>query len=273
MSQLEVKTKSEVGIVEFNFEELKSDLATNLQKYNGLVITDETQITEYKEVKSSLNKVKKAINDEKIRIKKEYCRPLTMFEEQTKELMSMVDDVSKPIDDQLKAFEDKRKDEKKQSIADYFDTLDFTLVDFDKLFNEKWLNKGCKDKEWQDDLTFKVREIENGLKTIDLLGSVEYSTLVKSFYISGNTFSNEGIGIAKGKADKQRTIIQQVDVKPKQEVKKEAVEQQGVVAKDEEEVMSTFSILATTTEKLELIDYMKQRGVKFRKARKEDIEE
>ena len=66
-------------------------------------------ITTAKSDRATLNKVAKAINDEKIRIKKEVLKPFEDFENKCKELQSIITDASNSIDTQEKAFEEKEQ--------------------------------------------------------------------------------------------------------------------------------------------------------------------
>lgn len=232
---MEIAVKQEVGIVEFNFEELKVELESNLKKYKGLVIADESQVKEIKDVKSNLNKGKKAINDEKIRIKKLYCEPLTKFEDEVKELLAMIENVVTPIDDQIKAFEFKEKEDKRQIIIDYFDSTGFEHLSLNRLFDDKWLNKTCKD--WQEQLDSKIEKIYQDLNLIELMSAdVDYQSQVKSQYI-------QCLDIARAKQIVDEEIKRVAQFKAQQEAKQQEVEQtvvapviERVEAKQEYEV-------------------------------------
>lgn len=51
--------------IDFNFEELKSELADNLTYYNNLVIADESGIKAAKSDKAKLNKLAEAIDNKR----------------------------------------------------------------------------------------------------------------------------------------------------------------------------------------------------------------
>lgn len=59
----------------FNYEELKRELTEKVSHYETLVYTDD-QIKEAKADKAALNKLKKALNDERIRREREYIPAL-----------------------------------------------------------------------------------------------------------------------------------------------------------------------------------------------------
>lgn len=126
--------------IEFNKEELKAELAANLNKYKGLIVTEDT-IPQAKAIRATVNKVATAINDEKKRIKKLMNEPVTRFESEVKELLSMCEEVSGAIDAQIKAFEDALKAAKKAALMNKFNAaVDSQFASFDEVFDPRWLN-------------------------------------------------------------------------------------------------------------------------------------
>lgn len=125
----------------FNYEEIKQELEAKCKDYTDLVYTDD-QIKEAKADRANLNKFKDALNSERIRIKKEYSEPLTAFENDMKSLTSIVDTAVKAIDVQVKAFEQKERDWKKQKIQELWEASAHPdWFTFDKLNIEQWLRK------------------------------------------------------------------------------------------------------------------------------------
>ncbi|MFR1675601.1 MAG: DUF1351 domain-containing protein [Fusobacterium sp.] len=103
------------GELIFNFDELKDQLSERLENYKGLVVTEDNE-REVTKDKAELNKLVKAIDDYRKNQKKEMSAPITEFENKCKELTSLVTNVVTPIADQLKAFEDARKEEKRTEV-------------------------------------------------------------------------------------------------------------------------------------------------------------
>lgn len=259
---LEVKATNEVGTVGFNYEEMKSTLEGELKKYEGLVITDESQITEFKATKAELNKVKKAINDEKIRIKKEYCIPLVEFENKVKDLIAMIDSVNIPIDNQLKEYEEKRKASRRSKIVDFYNGSGFTLVPVEKLIDESWLNKSVTDKKWMEEFDYKLQSIKSAFETIEMMGDKEYVALVKSFYLDSSSFDNLAIGEAKQKADNLLKIKEKVDpVIERVDHAQEMQEEQNQEV--EEEMTMTFTVTTTKSKLIKIREFMKELGAKY----------
>lgn len=119
------------------FDELRVDLKNRLNKYNSLVVT-ENAIQDAKSDRANLNKLKKAINDEKIKLKKE---AFDNFENQCKDLVALIDEAVGNIDTQVKIFEQKAKDNKLMKLKDMWAGKEIAdIIEYEQIHNEKWLN-------------------------------------------------------------------------------------------------------------------------------------
>ena len=102
--ELKVEEIKALAPIQFNYEDIKKWITEKAKEYKSMVYTEET-ITNAKSDRATLNKVAKALNDEKIRIKKEVLKPFEDFESKCKELQGIITDASNSIDIQVKAFE------------------------------------------------------------------------------------------------------------------------------------------------------------------------
>lgn len=100
------------GLITWNHESIKVQLADFLSKYEGYEVSEDT-LPEDKKTRAELNKVTKGIDDFRKKIKQELSAPIEVFEGQCKELTGMVSDVSSKIDEKVKEFEVKKKEEKR----------------------------------------------------------------------------------------------------------------------------------------------------------------
>ena len=126
--------------IEFNYEELKNELTEKVKMYETLVYSDE-QIKEAKTDKAALNKLKKALNDERIRREKEYMQPFNEFKAQINEIIGIIDKPIAVIDTQVKAYEDKQKQDKLEKIKELWAEMDVPDgLTFEKVFVDRMLN-------------------------------------------------------------------------------------------------------------------------------------
>jgi len=123
MNELQVKTiKFKPAEVEFNYQELEAILEENLKKYNGLTFSED-DAAECKKTITELNKGKKMVDQYRLKTKKQLTEPVTVFENQCKELNKKFDEVINPLKEQHDSFETKRKEEKRAKAQVIVDQL------------------------------------------------------------------------------------------------------------------------------------------------------
>lgn len=168
---MELKTEDIKALepVKFNYEELKKELTEKVENYKNLVYTEEN-INMAKKDCANLNKLKKAINDEKIRVKNTLLAPYADFESKCKELIEIVDTSVENVDRQVKAFEDEEKRTKREEIQKYFNEHVGHFKDviiFENVFEDRWLNKTTTMKTVQADIEHIFSRASSDLITIE----------------------------------------------------------------------------------------------------------
>lgn len=175
--QLEVKEYQLPAEIQFNFDEIKAEISEKLQKFENLVYTDE-QIKEAKADRSSLNKLKKALQDEKTRRKKEYLKPFEDFENKINEIIKLIDAPVSLIDKQVKEFEEKKKADKRIEIGAFWETTEhpewMTLA---RIFDERWLNATYTMKQIQADINGWINRINSEMETLEQLDSFSFEAI------------------------------------------------------------------------------------------------
>ena len=174
--------------ITFNYEELKAELIQKAAIYESLVYTED-QIQAAKADRASLNRLKKALNDERIKREKEYMQPFTIFKAQIAEIISIIDKPCAVIDKQVKAFEDQQKEEKQKAIMAFFAeviTNHASLIDagikFELIQDQKWLNASVSLKSIKEAIEAKVEQIEKDLAVVETLPA--YAFEAKQMYLS-----------------------------------------------------------------------------------------
>lgn len=169
---LEVRVEQKLGILNWNFEELNRQLDVQLEKYRGLTFTDD-QMPEAKKTRAALNKVAKEINDRKIAVKKEFCAPYTEFEEQAKQLIRKINDVSGEIDAQVKDYEEQQRADKRKRIEAWWAENGKHTVELEKIWKDSWLNTTCSDEKWMRELEAEKVRISNDIYSLSLMTDKE----------------------------------------------------------------------------------------------------
>lgn len=163
--------------ITFNYDELKAELTEKVKTYETIVY-DDAQIKEAKADKANLNKLKKALNDERIRLEREYMMPFNTFKTQVNDLIETISKPIEVIDNQVKAYEDKCKQDKKDEIMAYFNGLEkpdmLTLI---KIWDEKWLNASVTMKQVKDAIQAAIDKVNTELETLKALPEFSFEAI------------------------------------------------------------------------------------------------
>ena len=183
--QLKVNEVKLPAPITFNYEELKQELLLKAETYASLVYTED-QIQAAKKDRADLNRLKKALNDERMKREREYMQPFSEFKTQINEIISIIDKPCIVIDRQVKAFEEQKKAEKLKAIEEYWHSVLAAdkvpaAVSFKLIMDSRWLNASVSMKSIQDIIDGKLEQIAKDLAVIDSLPS--YSFEARESYI------------------------------------------------------------------------------------------
>lgn len=268
--------------IKWNYEELKTQLATRLHDYSSLVYTEDT-VKEAKTDRAGLNKLKSALNDERIRLEKEYTAPFATFKSQVKELCDMIDSTSKSIGIQIEDFEAKKKEQKREQIVGLFNEVfaqDMPWLGMELLFDEKWLNASVSLKSIKTSLEEEKTAITEEL---NILGRL------KEFSLEATAVYKKTLSLAKAQQEADHLLEveqlrkeQQLKEQQALEVEKRVLEEEvnnssptpekaeiranePIVDTDNEQNRQwlAFKVWVTPDEAKWLASYLKVNGVKF----------
>lgn len=142
MNELQIKVTAKLGAIEVDIESIKKSITDKVAIYKGVIVTDDTIDRAKKDI-AMLNRDKKELNDCRIAAKKTYMKPCDEIDLKVKELDAIYDTAVKEIKDQLDAFEEKRKTDKKAAITLIYDGLIGEIKDYlplEKIYDTKWEN-------------------------------------------------------------------------------------------------------------------------------------
>lgn len=175
--ELKIKTPTFPEVIEFNFDELKQEITEKTSAYVGLVYSDD-QIKDAKKDVALLRKFTKALSDERIKIKKDCLKPYEEFERKIKELDGIVAKAITNIDSQIKAVEERAKEEKQEAIKAFYNTTQHPeWLPLEALFNSKWLNASTSMKAIEEEITTTLERINSDLDAIAKLPEYNFEAL------------------------------------------------------------------------------------------------
>lgn len=215
--KLVISPLKKMEAIKFNYEELKGGLQESLKKYQNLVYTSQN-IKEAKDDRATLNALKKSLNDEKIKIKKEFEVPYKDFEDKIKELIELVDKPASEIDKQVKIFEEAEKAKKRESIENiYAENIGSyaDLIPLQQIYDSRWENKTYKETDIKKEIQDIVKKADSDIKVIAELKS-EFEFQIKDTYF--RTLDLGQALVEKQRLEKQKELLatikqQQVEVK------------------------------------------------------------
>lgn len=268
--------------ITFNYEELKQEIAEKVKTYEVLVY-DDTQIKLAKTDKANLNKLKKALNDERIRREREYMAPFNEFKAQINEIIGIIDKPIAIIDKQVKEAEEQKKLEKAHAIEKLFEEMTKPeWVKLNAIYNSKWLNATSSMKSIREEIESRLEQINNDLATLSNLPEFGFeATEVYKVTLDINKAVNEGKRLAeiqkrkeeqerlkaeaeaRAKAEAERRIAEQErakeEVKEEQEVERSCKEPEPVNAQ-----WVSFSARLTVEQARELKEFFDSRNIEFK---------
>ena len=170
--------------VSFNYQELKKEIAERTLPYKGLIVTEDAIPTAKADL-AKLRKLEKAIDDRRKDVKKEYNAPYMEFEAKIKDILSDIHEAEQNIDGQVKAFEKQAEDEKLSQIQKFFGLAFGELakdIRFEKVYNPKWLNKGYKMPEIEEEIAAAANKLHADIGVVKSLKSPNETSLLSYLF-------------------------------------------------------------------------------------------
>ena len=270
--ELKVKTPTFPEVIEFNFEELKQEITERASAYANLVYTDD-QIADAKKDRATLNKFVKVLSDERIKVKKECMKPYEDFEAKIKELDSIVGKAIRNIDDQVKSYEEQKKQDKLVAIKGYWEACEKPFdIAFEKVLDQKWLNASVSLKSVYGAIDVLLEQITKDLSTLENLPEFSFEAIeVYKTTLNINSAISEGHRLSEIQKRKAEYEAEQERLKaeaeynslPKTEVFPEDAMNPPEVPTEEAHQWLGFKAYLTVTDAQALGNFMRCRGIQF----------
>lgn len=280
--------------ISFNHEELKAGIIEKVSFYETLVYTDEN-IGEAKKDRANLNKLKTALNDERIRLEKEYMLPFNEFKAKINEIIGIIDRPISVIDKQVKGFEEQKKAEKLEAVKELWNSMEHPeALTFEKVFKDKFLNASTSFKVIKQYFLDAITRYEEDIKTLQNLPEFSFEAIeVYKTSLDLSKAISEGQRLAaiqkrkeeaeRQKAEQERIAAEQARLKAEAEEQKQEEQLPGQVSFNDAESFDkcinppaeespalewvAFRALMTTEDALALKEFFQSRGIEFEQVR------
>jgi Protein of unknown function (DUF1351) len=159
------------GSIEFTEAERIKQQALQLAENLKTVEVNEENLKESKKLLAAVNKRKKELDDERIRIKKLMLEPYQAFEEIVKEILAIVDAANDTVRQQVKDLEEKERSEKQQQLAEIFAKRKALyslgdLIPFEDFLKPKHLNKTTTIEAVEMEMVDFLEQTERDIKVL-----------------------------------------------------------------------------------------------------------
>jgi len=272
------KVEYKQGVIDFeNYEILINKAKELATQYSNLIITDQDSYKFASQVKAELNKVIKAISDERIRIKKEFNNPLTEFESKVKEITGEIEAGKNQIDGRIREYDQRLKDEKQNKINDLIQQHAGNRYIEQ---NPKWLNKTFTDSKIVEEIKEQVAFAEKEEQRIETETQLIKDTCKAndietdgflSMYQSGSEVSDVLTAINRSVIKrKEGTEKQTEEIAPEPTVDYHAELSKGTRPIERKETYN-LEIKATEQQFAEIERYLKSNGIHFELTTNDDL--
>lgn len=153
---MDIQVNKQLPVITINFDEVKANLIENMDKYKGLVVTEE-RLKDCKATQKDLAGLRNKLDSYRKEVKKEMEKPIKDFEGQCKELIGFIEEVEKPIKLGIVEFDNKKKEQKRlraqEVIANVVITQGIEKKYADQLtVLDKYLNLTATEKSVLEDI-------------------------------------------------------------------------------------------------------------------------
>lgn len=184
--ELKIYSPQDAGFVQkidWNFEELKSEIIAVSQEYETSVYTDET-MKNAKSDRAKLRKFVDAMKSERTAIRKKLLEPDILFGEQIAELTGIVERAIDNIDTQVKDYEQRQRDAKTAKIREFYEENIYDLAEylpFERLFRPEWANASTTMKSVKESMLDTIQKVAEGLAILNEVESPYAGDMKKVF--------------------------------------------------------------------------------------------
>ena len=248
--QLQISDYSLPQAISFNYEEIKQELTAKVEMYKTLVYTED-QVSSAKKDRANLNAFKKSLNDERIRLEKEYLEPFNDFKNKVNELIKIVDEPVAIIDKQVKGFEEEKKNAKRKDIEELWASK--TKPDWLKLeqiWDDKWLNVSVTMKQVDTAIANELSRIDSEIGVIQSLPHADEALILY----------RESLSISLANAESER--IAKIQKAVEESKVSEVIEEHEEIS--EERMTVSFQCTMTVSQAKALKNFFIQNNIEFK---------
>ena len=170
-------THQPLAPIQANLDQIKEYVQGVVNKYQNITYTDE-QMKMAKADRADLKHLKEDIDNKRKQVKAAWNAPYLEFESKIKAITALIDQPVALIDGQIKDYEARKKEERKDSLRAVFNKWNTlgALINFDDVLQEEWLKLSVKESKAHGELLGKLEQIGKDIAALEASIEPEYRT-------------------------------------------------------------------------------------------------
>ena len=174
-----------IAVYKVNYEDVKNYLATELKKYENILVTEE-YMSMAKKSRAELNAMKKDLQARLSEVRNAQLKPYNDLKANyTDALEKMIDEQLFKIDNAIKEIEKKKAEQKEKEIIEYFNTVNAQAelnIEIRQLFNPKWTNQTYTMSKIKGEIDAFFKKIKADVEVIESFDD-EFVIPLKNIYL------------------------------------------------------------------------------------------
>lgn len=159
--------------IEWNFEQLKTEISAAADSYATSVYTDDT-MKHARADRAKLNKFAAALTGKRTEIRKKLLEPDESFGQEVKELVSIIQRAIDNIDDQIKGYEERQRAEKEKKIREFYEEHIHDIgafLPFERVMKPEYANASVTMKSIKGEILALIQKVDEGLAILNEVDS------------------------------------------------------------------------------------------------------
>ena len=271
--------------IEWNYEELKTEVVAAADSYAVSVYTDDT-IKQAKADRARLNKFVDALKGKRTEIRKKLLEPDEQFGKEVQEIIGIVQRALDNIDGQVKDYERRQREEKTAKVRDFYDSNIhediITYLPFERVMKPEYALASTTMKSIKEEILSLIQKVDEGLAILKVdspyVGEMK-EVFLRTYDIGAAVAERNRLEAAEQK--RQEYVAEQARIKAERDARIKAEAQEVINAgkpvqtapapapqpktetvEDPVNVID-FRVYVTRSQAVALKDFLNNNGIRF----------
>jgi hypothetical protein len=265
---LEIRAQTP-GVLNTNAQDILNKVREMLPKYKAENYSEEN-LAEAKADKATLEKLRTALNDERLRLEREFMVPFMGFKETINEACGEIGKAIAAIGEITKAVDKKTKDEKQAVINELWAAKKWDVLPLSRVQRSDWLNKATSRKTIASEIAVIISDTDANIALLKDLCHADDFEAVKARYLEtldykvATTFAMKLRNIRNDAEDRKKAAEEAAAIPPPSPPAPAPVKAAPPPSSDGMYTRA-FKVTGTRDQIIALGNFMKANGIAFEK--------